>query len=154
MQVSLLFLTVFLNTAECAEMDTIRTTYHHIKTEEQLDRFIDLLEDTSCDSVQPYLASAIMQKAQYCIWPISKLKYFQMGKKHLETFIHDSPGSIEARYVRVLVQSQVPEILGYKDDMVSDAKYIKQHIASSGLPEKYQKLILKNVTLVTNPINP
>lgn len=134
-------------------MESIRTTYHSIRTEEQLDQFIELVEDMPCDNAQPYLASAIMQKAQHCIWPTNKLKYFQTGKKHLETFIQQRPGSIEARYVRVLIQSEVPYILGYKDDLVSDARFIKNHIASSGLPESYQKLILKNVEKVTKNIN-
>jgi len=134
-------------------MESVREEYHNIKTEEQLNQFIDLLGNMPCDKVQPYLASAIMQKAQYAIWPTSKLKYFQTGKKQLETIIQEDPDSIEARYVRVLVQSEVPYLLGYHDDMVSDSFYIKKHIASSGLPEKYQKLILKNITKATNNIN-
>ncbi|MEQ6120413.1 hypothetical protein [Reichenbachiella sp. MALMAid0571] len=153
MQTLLLFLTAILNTPECTGMESIRTEYHNIKTEEQLDHFIDLLEEINCDKAWPYMASVIMQKAQYCILPTSKLKYFQTGKKYLETFIQQNPGSIEGRYVRLLVQSEVPGILGYNHDMVSDSRYIKEHIENSGLPKSYQKLILKNVTKATNNIN-
>ena len=153
MQVLLLFLGLIFNTPDCIDMKSVRTEYHKIKTEEQLQHFIDMAKKINCDEAQPYLASAILQKAQYCILPTSKLKYFQNGKKHLEAFIQQNPSSIEGRYVRVLVQSELPAILGYSDDMVSDSMYIKNHIESSGLPESYQKLILKNVTQATNNIN-
>lgn len=153
MQIVLLFFIGLFNTPDCVKMKSVRSEYHNIKTEEQLNQFINLLENMNCDKVQPYMASAIMQKAQFTIWPTSKLKFFETGKKQLESIIQKDPDSIEARYVRVLVQSEIPYILGYHDDMVSDSFYIKKHIANSGLPENYQKLILKNVTKATNNIN-
>ena len=128
---------------------SIRTAYHKIRTEKQLEQFIKKFHGIDAEEAQPYLASAIMQKAQYAFLPTSKLKYFKQGKKQLESFIQNNPNNLEARYVRVLVQSNVPEILGYKNNIKSDIEFIKSHIKASKLPADYQKVMLTHIKNVT-----
>jgi hypothetical protein len=120
----------------------VRDHYHQINSEEQLEVFITNVEKMNCESITPYLASAIMQKAQYTYLPYKKLSYFSKGKKQLESFIEKKPGNIEARYVRLLVQHQSPGFLGYNKNMKEDKNFIKLNIHKSSLPLNYQKKIL------------
>lgn len=129
----------------CDDMAVIRDQYHTIDSKDQLNSFIAKLELNDCMDAIPYHASATMQKAQYSFWPTAKLKYFKRGKKMLEAFIKSHPDNIEARYVRYLVQSEIPGILGYNDDMDEDYAYILSNIANTQLPKDYKTLILNNV---------
>lgn len=142
------FSLVLLN--DCGQMPEIRKQYHRIQSKSELNGFIGLLEKTDCQLCEPYLASAIMQKAKYAFLPTSKLSYFKKGKNRLEEYIQLYPESVEARYVRVLVQSEIPSFLGYNGEMKSDIQFIQSRIGKSGLPEDYQKLILKNVQSIKN----
>ncbi|MFT5165382.1 MAG: hypothetical protein ACI8P3_000607 [Saprospiraceae bacterium] len=131
--------------ANCEVMFSVRSSYHKISSAQQLEQFIQDLKGIACEEAQPYLASAIMQKAEYAFMPTSKLKYFNQGKKLLEKFIQANPNNLEARYVRVLVQSKAPSILGYKDNIKLDIEFIKSHINIADLPVDFQEIILFNV---------
>ena len=144
----LLFLPIHLFEANCETIPSIRSAYHEIRNEQQLEEFIQQLKKVDCEEAQPYLASAIMQKAKYAFFPTSKLKYFNRGKSLLENFIQINPDNLEARYVRVLVQSEIPYILGYKNNIKSDVKFIKSRINSSKLPSDFQEIILFNIEVV------
>lgn len=135
---------------DCGQMPEIRKQYHRIQSRSELNGFIELLEKTDCRLCEPYLASAIMQKAKYALLPTSKFSYFKKGKNKLEEYITLHPENVEARYVRVLVQSEIPSFLGYNGNLKSDIDFIQSRIATSGLPADYQELILKNVQSIKN----
>jgi hypothetical protein len=129
-------------------MQTIRNDFHSINSEEKLEVFIESITKSECESKTPYLAYSIMQTAQYAFWPTKKLKNFNRGKKMLESFIQKNPDNIEARYVRILVQSEVPGILGYNNEIEADIQLVKKYIGNSNLPKVYQDLILKNISKI------
>jgi hypothetical protein len=79
LNLSLVFL--FLPTLFCLEIIEVRTQFHDIDTEEKLIKFTSELEQITCDKAQPYLASAIMQQAEYALFPTKKMSYFKKGKK-------------------------------------------------------------------------
>ncbi len=133
---------------DCNQMPNVRDNYHAIQTSEQLKDFIKYLDKLDCEMIGPYRASAIMQQAQYSFWPTEKLRCFNKGKNELEKFIATYPDNLEARYVRLLVQSELPGFLGYRGEIETDANIIKLQIGDSDLPIKYQELILKNVEII------
>ena len=153
MKLIFLFIVVFLNSADCGEMQIVRDNYHKIKTNHQLEQYINFLDELKCESAEPYLASAIMRQAEYCFWPLVKFKCFAQGKNQLEDFIRKYPYNIEARYVRVLVQSELPAILGYKNQIKSDSEFIKSNIQSTELPYAYQAVILDNIYMIIKKLN-
>lgn len=130
----------------CNGMLSLREQYHHIQTENQLSSFFDALDAVDCEDKTPYLASAIMRKAEFTNWPFKKLSYFKEGKDLLEDFISTHPNHIEARYVRVLTQRNVPGLLNYSDNINEDLEFINAHIDSSDLPDDYKQVMLKNIT--------
>lgn len=144
-----ILLFVFSHT-NCSEIAVIRKNFHEIDSKEQLYEFIEFTEKNYCIEVEPYLASAIMMKAEYVFFPHTKMKYFKNGKKRLETFINEHPDNLEAKYMRFLIQSEIPSFLNYNDNIESDFNQINQDIQSSTLPEEYKNVITTNI----NKINP
>lgn len=134
----------FLYQKECSQIHQIRSDFHQISSKNLLYEFIDNFDQSTCNLAQPYLASAKMQRAKYAFFPHKKLTYFNEGKKLLENYIQHNPKNIEARYVRLLVQSQAPFFLGYNSQINDDAAFVLKNISSSGLPESYQNELLKN----------
>lgn len=142
---SLIFiLSIF--TSDCNNMQEFKTQFHQIKTEEDLENFIEKAQTANCNELEPYLASAIMQTAEHAFLPTKKLKKFKQGKKMLEVFIETNPTNIEARYIRALVQSEIPRFLGYHNEIESDIEFVKLKIDASDIPKEYKKLILKNIS--------
>ncbi len=127
-------------------MQRIRNDFHNITSKQKLENFIDIATQSECELAIPYLASATMQTAEHAFLPTSKLKRFNQGKKMLESFIEDNPNNLEARYIRIFVQSEIPKFLGYNKNIETDIEFVKLKIDASDLPEEYKKLILKNIS--------
>ncbi|MGJ8660110.1 MAG: hypothetical protein ACSHWV_09670 [Cellulophaga fucicola] len=144
-----LLVVIFNLSTDCTNLDKIRDQFHTIKTKEDLKNFIDSTKDTSCSRVTPYIASCTMKKAEYTIWPFKKLAYFNEGKKSLENYIEEYPKDIEAKYVRFLVQTNIPDFLGYNTRIAADKKFIKDNIANADIPESYKKTILQNINNIS-----
>lgn len=126
-------------------LDEIRNTYHSVDTEEELEVFLSTLESCDNQAKTPFYASAVMQQAQFTFWVNKKFEYFNEGKEILETYIKQHPKSLDARYIRALIQHETPAMLGYKDNLKEDIAFIKSSLPTSDLPEKYKALIEKNL---------
>lgn len=135
-------------------LDSVRMAYHELKSEEAIERFLKHVDTIDNRQLIPYKASAIMQKAEYVSSPFSKLKFFNQGKDLLEEYIKNNPNNIEARYVRIMVQSQLPGFLGYKNNMESDAAFIHSNIQATDISLSYSQLILKNIDKYTKNVEP
>ncbi len=131
-------------------LDTIRLDYHQIDSKESLEVFLEQLEAINDSNSIPYLASAYMQKAKYVVSPYSKLKYFNKGKDMLEEFITHNPNNIDARYVRCLVQNNVPGFLGYSDNIRQDKHFVIEHIENSNVKEDVKVMMMKNIKSIEN----
>lgn len=146
MKLIYIFLFSILFNNNCSDIELIRSDYHELASSEKVEAFLEKASKNSCDLAIPYFASAQMQSAKYAFWPNQKLKKFNRGKKKLEQYILENPTNIEARYIRALVQSNTPKILGYNKNIQEDIAYIKKHIKESGLSTSYQKIILENIS--------
>ncbi len=124
-----------------SSLEKLRTEYHALETNHQITDFIDSYSSSLCTFSIPYVASAIMMKAEHTRLPHHKLEYFLKGKKMLEGFITDHPENIEGRYVRLLVQSHSPKFLGYHNHIEDDLFFIEQNIADSEISITYQNQI-------------
>ncbi|MCU4175887.1 hypothetical protein [Carboxylicivirga sp. N1Y90] len=149
-----ILLTLLLLSSYDNPLDSIRMAYHQLKSEEALEQFLESIDYIDNTQLVPYKASAIMQKAEYVSSPFSKLKFFNQGKHILEEYIKKNPNNIEARYVRIMVQSQLPGFLGYKNNMESDAAFIHTNIQSTNIPIDYSQLILINIDKYTKKVEP
>lgn len=148
MKTLFIFISLLFSQSNCDEIDTIRTKYHQVNSQEKLTEFTTFVNTFNCKKLIPYKASAMMQSAKYAFWPTKKLKLFNTGKKQLENYITKYPNDIEARYIRVLIQHNVPKILGYHKNKLDDITFIKQNLSATTLPKAYKELILSNISKI------
>ena len=77
-----------------------------------------------------YKASGTMMMANYVINPLSKLSYFNRGKRMLESAIAADTKSLELRFLRFMVQVNSPSFLGYVNSIESDKRYILDNMVN------------------------
>ncbi|MEZ7998837.1 MAG: hypothetical protein QMC39_02600 [Flavobacteriales bacterium] len=136
----LLFLHILHPTIESCDMSTVRANFNRGNaSSELLEEHITSMEAMTCETAEPYLACAIMQRAEHSIWPPYQLKYFNLGKDRLEEYISTYPQDIEARYVRLLVQKGSPGFLGYCGNISEDATFILDNLHKSKEQEEFKE---------------
>jgi hypothetical protein len=87
-----------------------------------------------------FLGAMIMKKAGIGGNPFYKLYLFRKGHELLEDAIKAYPTNIEFRFLRLMIQENAPDFLGYNDNEEKDSEYIRN--AYKSLPEILQKTIL------------
>ena len=97
-------------------LETIRLDFQEIKNEDDIEKILafeyDNVLETELEMIKAYQAAGTCMMANYVFSPISKLKYFNEGKKHLEKLISKSK-EVENVYLRLLIQLNVPRSLNY-----------------------------------------
>ena len=146
----LVFISLLLTT--CQELNECRSDYNGIDTETKLEAFLKKYEKSDCKTLTPYLASATMMKAQYSLNPVKKLNFFNKGKSSLEAYIKKHPLSVDARYVRIMIQSTIPKFLNYNSDIKNDIIFVRSNINNTDMSSDMKKTMLQNINNVTNRI--
>ena len=141
----MILLGLILQTPNCSEISSVRQDFHEISSKKDLYNFIDKIDDLDCGIIPPFSASATMMTAKYQFLPTTKLKRFNDGKHQLEAYILEHPDDLEARYLRLLVQFNAPDFLGYNSHIEEDLTFVNEHLASTELPESYKALIQKTI---------
>ena len=139
-----LLVSVYTGNGDC-KLDALRADFDAMDTKEELHQFLDKYASHECDAAIPYIAAATMQQAKYVFLPTKKWSYFVKGRNQLENYIKENPESVEAHYVRIMVQTSIPWFLGYKEHIETDAEFIRDNIDSSDLPDEYKQHILYDV---------
>ena len=92
-----------------------------------------------------YKGAAKIIMAKYAFNPYTKWNLFNEGKDILESAIASDVNNIELRYLRLTIQMNAPNFLGYKSNIDSDKKFLKENI--NGLNDKELQSIIKNYLL-------
>lgn len=87
-----------------------------------------------------FLGAMIMKKAGIGGNPFYKLYLFRKGHELLEDAIKADPTNIEFRFLRLMIQENAPDFLGYNDNEEKDSEFIRN--AYKSLPDILQKTIL------------
>lgn len=150
MMILILFSFLFNNSYDCSQINAVRNEYHALDSKDRLTAFLSKIENSNCKDFTPYIASAVMQQAEYVFSPVSKYNYFNKGRKMLEEYIRKNPSSIDARYIRVMVQKNAPAFLNYKSEIKSDIAFIRKNIGKSNMPENMKIMFLNNIDNLKN----
>lgn len=148
MKVVALFLVFLCLLADNTPVEQAREQFPEIESLEQVEYFIDLLkEDISAEAIG-YTAAMVFMKSRFVKSPFTKLKFFNQGKEILDSNIEKNPLNVEIRYIRYLMQKQIPAFLGYKNNLEEDFNIITTNIVGSSLAVDFKKEILNNMLLV------
>lgn len=131
-------------------IDEVRNQFPEITSEEQADNFIEQLTKNTSSEAKGYIAAMNFMKSRFVKFPFTKFKYFKIGKAGLDEVILSNPKNIEMRYIRYLMQKQIPDFLGYNENINEDFKTIVAHLDESSLNHSFKLKILSNMLLVNN----
>lgn len=96
---------------------------------------------SSTSEVRAFTAVFIMKSAQFEFAPWSKWNTFSKGKIMLEKEIHANSSNVEFRFLRLMIQENVPSVVMYSSDIEADAKIVKKSYKT--LDKETQEFILK-----------
>lgn len=125
---SLLFVLLFMNSNNY-ELPVVRQKYVSAATSQvSADTFHESFENVSEDhnntTLVAYKAASIVLLAKYEDGVFAKMRYFNQGKKLLETTIKKAPDNYEARLIRLNIQDNVPWITGYTSNIKEDKAFL------------------------------
>ncbi len=103
-----------------------------------------------------YKAMLIFIKAKYIVNPFKKLSYFNEGKEKMEKAVELNPNDIETRFLRLVIQHQVPSFLSYNEHKKRDKEFIVKHfsqLTDSDLKGRILLFLKENKLLTTEEIS-
>lgn len=63
--------------------------------------------------------------------PLSKLNYFNKGKKMLDNAAARDKNNLEIRFLRYISQKKTPKIIGYDQHLKEDEQFLRTHLHTS-----------------------
>lgn len=147
----LLFVTLMLSSQNKNDIELIRKSFQEIKNEDDIDSILAFRtkgpEGSEMNIIRAYQGAAQCMMANYVFSSISKLKNFNQGKTLLEESIEEDK-SVENVYLRLLIQLNVPGILGYYKNIDGDILFLGEHLSSSTIDITYKNLIIQSLVSV------
>lgn len=74
--------------------------------------------------------------SKHLINPFSKLKQFNKGKEIVEKYLRDHPNDIEMIFFRYKIQTNIPRILNYRQNLVQDTKKLQEWLELKDMNDK------------------
>ena len=127
-----------------AHADNIR---HAANTKKQEVEFINKYKSSSKISILGYVVSLEMKQAKYKFFPWKKLSIFNKGKKRLESLIKRHPDNIDLRYLRLVIQENIPSLLNYKLNIKEDKLFLSKIMKTKNTSDYLDFYIKKNTSL-------
>ena len=136
---------VFFKT-KATDLETIRKNYELAVNDKEICKHMinELINSTESNIHLAYLGAFQTIWANHIINPISKLNTFNKGKKNIEFAIKNAPKNVEIRFVRLSIQKNSPNFLGYNDYINEDNNFIKKNkntITSTTLKKMIQLIL-------------
>jgi len=129
-------------------LENVRAQFPNITSLDEANKFIEKLKDDSSPEAKGYKAAMILMKSRYIKGVFSKLKFFKKGKKILDKDNNENPELIEIRYIRFLMQKQIPNFLGYNKNIEEDFNVILNKLLDSNLNKDIKLKMLETILLV------
>ena len=142
----ILFYSLFLQ--PISNVDRVRNKFPNIVSKDQADAFIMELKNDNSPESKAYIAAMIFMKSRFVKFPFTKMKYFKEGKNLLDETILKNPENIEIRYIRFLMQKEIPSFLGYDKNINEDFEVILNGVIISRLNLDLKLKILHNMLQV------
>ncbi|WP_103070557.1 hypothetical protein [Aquimarina sediminis] len=130
-----------------AEVPEFVKDYHEISTREMELTFIEKYSNSNTVSIKGYVISLKMKQSKYKFSPLSKLKIFKKEKENLELLIFKNPKNVHLRYIRLVIQEELPRILNYSSDIKKDKEFLKMILEKKDSTDYLDSYILKNTSL-------
>lgn len=132
-------------------LETVRIEFQGIKSEADIEKLLAFdnnnVKASELQVIKAYQAAGTCMMANYVFSPISKLKYFNEGKKNLEELISREK-EVENVYLRLLLQLNVPHMLNYHKNIDEDVAFLDASLAKAPIDLSYKKIMIENLVSV------
>ncbi len=139
------FLFVTTLTSNPPLADQVRDEYYSTKTEEEVLDFLEKWDGVNCLPCQAYVIAAEMERALFTSNIVDKFKYFNEAKAKLDSAIAQNPEVLDFRFIRFRVQSNVPKIANYSQNLEEDYTYIKAHHSDPQITAAFRSMIEEHI---------
>ena len=128
----------------------MRTAFHACSTGVKTETFHKQLSNSiSSESiVQGYRGAVIALRARYSFNPMKKYNYSKEGLNLISQAIYHSPNDLELRYLRIVIESNIPAFLGMNCNLKEDKKIILNRIGRE--EDLHLKQIISSFLLKSN----
>ena len=109
------------------DLNELRTSLEKVKNDESyaFDLYNCLKSvQTNTVIINGYYGVVEATLAEHSFNPLKKMSYFNNGKDRLEKAIVDDNLNVELRYLRLIIQLNVPSFLGYSSNIGMDKEHI------------------------------
>lgn len=145
---STLFLSIlFFFQSNISEVPDYINEYDKLSNKQEELIFINKYQNSKNIDVMAYVVSLKMKQAEYKVFPWSKLKIFNKEKKTLESLIKKHPKNIHLRYMRLVIQENLPKILNYNSSIKEDKFFLKNIMKQKDSTDYLDTYIIKNTSL-------
>lgn len=107
----------------------------------QLLGLLSAVESSSPALLICYKGAAEMMQAKYVFNPLNKFRSFKKGKRLIETAVTKEPDNLEIRFLRFLIQTNLPGFLNYNDHIEQDKRYLIANLKATKDKELKQKVL-------------
>jgi hypothetical protein len=108
----------------------LRNSFHACSTSEKTESFYKVLSNANNSNsiIQGYRGAVIAMRAKYGSNPMKKYTNCKDGLRLISDAIEKSPDDLELRYLRLLIESNIPAFLGMNYNVKEDKKIILNRI--------------------------
>lgn len=127
----------------------IRSDFHrYMFSEEKLTLLTESKVYPNNNRTLAYKAIGKTMLADHMYLPTTKLKYFNSGKGDLEKVIKKEPKNIEFRYLRLLIQLNVPFFLNYNTQIDNDINLLTTELNNSSINTYWKIKFIDNLLAI------
>lgn len=107
---------------------------------ESINSQLTAIKSASIGSKEAFEGALLMTKAGLVSNPTNKLSFFKSGVKKLESSIKREGKNVEYRFLRLMIQENVPRFLNYYEEINEDSKLVQSSFKSLA-PEVQQAVV-------------
>jgi len=142
-----LLLVLFLSLAN-SDLSSVRSLYQEAsKDEAKANQLLAIADRNSPISsvFTGYKGAAKIVMAKHAFNPYTKWMLFSEGRNTLDSAIASDANNVELIYLRLTIQMNAPNFLGYKSDIESDRVFLKNNI--NQVNDEELQMLVKNYLL-------
>lgn len=141
-----LILSIFMVTNLLAnDVRLARNNFSKVTTLREIDKVLSLIEGINTPVSNAYKGAYTMLKAKCVNSPFKKYACFNQGKIWIEKAIEENPNHIEIRYIRAMLQANLPKFLNYSGNISDDIDFVLKNFNSAKISKEVKYKIITNL---------
>ncbi len=122
----LLFLQNFIVSAQKTERLSLRNAFQECVSKEKTESLYKHINDTKSTEIISigYKGAVMAMRAKFSANPFKKYSYCKDGLNILTKAINQAPEDLELRYLRIIIESNIPSFLGMNGNLNEDKNVI------------------------------